>query len=360
MEISLTSILNATFFGNTLGQWTGLAVILVLSVVLSRVTIWRLSRSVKYFIKSDESKLDDLLVEAFDSPLFFLLILCGVWLGFNILSVSAGLASLFQRVWQFLFTLTMTWMASRLYGVFHVVYVVDYFYTRRGQLDKQLLDTLNSGVRTVIWVMGGLLAINSIGYDITAVIAGLAIAGLAVALAAQDTVANLFGGVTIFAQQPFKLGEVIEVGDIRGAVTSIGIRTTKLQDALGQDVVVPNRFFTQNPVRNISSRASYVVEALIPLSFSTSPELMERFIANLRGHLTKHPDLSEDVLVGVHGFERDAISVVCRVEIRKFVFADRRFAHEQAKQAAIRTEIHLLILREMEALGLSFASRTEM
>ncbi|MEJ5225439.1 MAG: mechanosensitive ion channel family protein [Anaerolineales bacterium] len=360
MEIGITSILNATFLGNTLGQWTGLAFVLVLSVVISRVAIWRLSRSVKFFIKSDESKLDDLLVDAFDSPLFFLLVLCGVWLGFNILSVSAGLAALFQRIWQFLFTLTMTWMISRLYGVFHVVYVVDYFYTRRGQLDKQLLDTLNSGVRTVIWVMGGLLAINSIGYDITAVIAGLAIAGLAVALAAQDTVANLFGGVTIFAQQPFKLGEVIEVGDIRGEVMSIGIRTTRLQDALGQDVVVPNRFFTQNPVRNISSRMSYVIETQIPLSFKTSPAMLEKFMDNLRAHLTRHPDLSENVTIGVHGFERDAITVACRAEIRKFDPADRRFANEQSKQSAVRSEVHLLILREMETLGLSFASRAEM
>lgn len=354
MDLSLPSILNATILGNTLGQWTGLAAVLVLSVVLSRITIWRLSRSVKYFIKPSESKLDDLLVEAFDSPLFSLLILCGVWLGFNILSVSPELAGLFQRVWQFLFTLTVTWMTSRMYGVFHVAYVVEYFHVRRGHLDKQLLDTLSSGVRTVIWAMGGLLAINSIGYDITAVIAGLAIAGLAIALAAQDTVANLFGGVTIFAQQPFKPGEVIEVGDIRGAVISIGIRTTKLQDALGQDVVVPNRFFTQNPVRNISSRAAYIVETVIPVNSGASPEGVERLMTSLGVHFRHHPDLV-GARLGVLGFERGAINIICRVEIRKFDAADRRFADEAAKLVTVRSDVHLLVMREMSAAGLAFA-----
>ncbi len=355
MELSLSAILNATILGNTLGQWAGLAVVLALSVVLSRFTIWRLSRSVKYFIKSSESKLDDLLVEAFDSPLFFLLILCGAWLGFNILSVSAGLALLFQRVWQFLFTLTVTWMISRTYGVFHIAYVVEHFHVRRGQLDKQLLDTMSSGVRTVIWVMGGLLAINSIGYDITAVIAGLAIAGLAIALAAQDTVANLFGGVTLFAQQPFKQGEIIEVGEIRGRVVSIGIRTTKMLDALGQEVMVPNRFFTQNPVRNISSRATYVVETTIPLHAATTPEGVEQFLTNLGAHFRNHPDLSAGARLGVLGFERNAINIVCRVEIKKFDPADRRYPDEHAKLLAMRSEVHLLILREMAAGGLTFA-----
>jgi len=355
MNIDFASPLNATILGNTLGQWAGLAIVLVLSVIASRVTVWRLNQSVKFFIKSEESKLDDLLVEAFDTPLFSMLILCGVWLGFNILSVSEELASLFLRTWQFLFTLAITWMVSRLYSVFHSVYVVDYFAKRHAQLDDQLLGTINSGVRTIIWVLGGLLALNNVGYDITAVIAGLAIAGLAVALAAQDTVSNLFGGVIIFAQQPFKTGETIDVNDIQGIVKTIGIRTTKILDDLGQEVLVPNRYFAQNPIRNISSRSSYVVKAVIPLDISTDPEQVEHFTSFLRTYIVKHPDLHDDCIVGVSGFDRNAINVEYRFEIRKFDEADTRFPDEASKLSAIRSEINMNILHEMKAMSVSFA-----
>ena len=349
-------IFYTTIFGNTLIQWAATAVIFVLSLVASRVTIGRLSKSVHYLTQNRSAGLDDLLVDALEQPLFFLMVLCGVCFGFGVLTVSPSFGSLFQRIWQFLFTLACTWMISRLYAVFHATYMVEYFQKRTAQVDGQLLKTFGSGVQAVIWVMGSLLALNNVGYDITAVIVGLAIAGLAIALAAQDFVANLFGGVTLFTQQPFKVQEHVEVGEMRGVVKQIGIRTTTLTDEQGHDILVPNRYFAQNPVKNISSRESYLVDAVLPLEIHSSPDKIDMLMGFMRSLPDRNHEILPDPVVGIVGIRNNAICIEYRFSIKKLGRPDR-YPTEYAKLSAIRTEVYMAVLNQMAALGLSLAEQ---
>jgi MscS family membrane protein len=350
-------MLQIQFLGNSILQWASLVGILGLSVVAGRVTIWRLNRAVRSLFDERDKNIDDLLTAAFEQPLFLMLVLCGVLLGFNILTVAPALADWFHKIWQGLFTITTTWMVSRLYDIVHFAYLVEQLQKKHAYFDDQLMSGLRTASKMVIWVLGIILALNNVGYDVTAVIAGLAIGGLAVALAAQDTVANLFGGVTIFAQQPFKMGDRIEVQDINGWVKTIGLRTTKLEDIHGQEITVPNKFLSQYPVKNASGRSSYVVNVVLPLNPTSNPETLEKFMLTVKDLLERCADLEQNRGVGIQGFERNAINVEFWYEIKRLAAGNaERYSNDYSRIVEIRSQLNLQVLAEMKTCGLEYAA----
>jgi MscS family membrane protein len=350
-------MLQVQIFGNSILQWASLVGILGLSVVAGRVTIWRLNKAVHSLFDERDKNVDDLLTSAFEQPLFLMLILCGVLLGFNILTVSPTLADWFRKIWQFLFTITTTWMVSRLYDIVHFAYLVEQLQKKHAYFDDQLMSGLRTAIKVVIWVLGFILALNNVGYDVTAVMAGLAIGGLAVALAAQDTVANLFGGVTIFAQQPFKMGDRIEVQGINGWVKLIGLRTTKLEDVHGQEITVPNKFLSQYPVKNTSGRSSYVVNVILPLNPAADPETLQKFTDSVKNLLEHCAGLEANRGVGIQGFERNAINVEFWYEIKRLTAGNaERYSDDYTQIVEVRSQINLQVLAEMKAWGLEYAA----
>ena len=101
----------------------------------------------------------------------------------------------------------------------------------------------------LIWIIGIIVALNNAGYDVMALIAGLGIGGLALAMAAKDTVANVFGGFTIFTDRPFSMGDRIVISGFDGTVKEIGIRSTRLQTLAGREVSIPNSKLCRFPGR---------------------------------------------------------------------------------------------------------------
>jgi MscS family membrane protein len=346
------NILHSAFLGNSLAQWGGLIVILTLSVVTSRVVIWRLGKSIRALSGDNSPHREDLLVEAFEQPLFFLLILLGVRVGFGILTVSAEWSDLFSRIWQFLFTIAVTWMVSRLYGWFHAGYILEYLRSRK--LDDQIAEGMESGIRALIWALGFIIALNNIGYDVTTIVIALAVIGLTMALAAQDTVANLFGGLTIFSQQPFRSGDRVNVKDIDGVVKSIGLRTTTMQDIYGQEVIVPNKFFTENPVRAHGHDEAHIVQATISLKHGTAPDEIEKLIEFMNALMQNNKALTDRYQVGVANISAVSIDIEARFGIRKPLVNEG--GDEYGRIVRIRSEVLLTILQEIKRRGIEFAA----
>ena len=137
-------------------------------------------------------------------------------------------------------------------------------------MDDQLLPVVRKGLRATIWILGILVALNNAGYNVGALLAGLGIGGLALAMAAKDTVANIFGGVTIFTDKPFKINERIKLGGFDGTITEIGIRSTRLKTLEGRVVTIPNAKFTGGMVENVSMEPSRKVVLNLGLVYDTA------------------------------------------------------------------------------------------
>ena len=137
---------------------------------------------------------------------------------------------------------------------------------------NQIGPILRKTVRSVVWILGVITAMNNAGFDVGALLAGVGIGGLAMAMAAKDFVANIFGGVTVFVDKPFKVGDRIVVDGIDGTVQEIGIRSSRLITLQGRMVTIPNNSFTNSPVENITAEPSRKVSVTLGLTYDTSPE----------------------------------------------------------------------------------------
>jgi MscS family membrane protein len=166
------------------------------------------------------------------------------------------------------------------------------------RIDDQAVPLLRKTLKVVLAVLSVVFVIQNLGYSVTSILAGIGIGGLALALAAQDSVANLFGSVVLFTDSPFQLGDEVEVDGLVGTVEEVGFRTTRVRTDDGSLVSVPNQTFTSSFITNYSARSARLVEFTFALAPAPTAAL-EAFLARSREAFAAHPDV-EPATVEVH------------------------------------------------------------
>lgn len=200
---------------------------------------------------------------------------------------------------------------------------------------------------TIFAIFGVLMVAQSLGADVKAFLAGLGIGGLAFALAAQDTLANVFGSVVVAVDQPFKIGEFVQIGSNAGAVEDIGLRSTRLRRADKALVVIPNKTVAAEPITNLSRFTQRRVEQVIGLTYSTKPDEMEALVEEIRRLILSHDQVDPtSVIVQFRDFSASSLDIWM-----VYVVKDPDFL----KHMQLRQKINLAIMREVDARGLSFA-----
>jgi MscS family membrane protein len=206
---------------------------------------------------------------------------------------------------------------------------------------------IKKALLSIFVVFGILIVAQSLGADVKAFLAGLGIGGLAVALAAQDTIANVFGSVIIAIDQPFKIGEFIQVGSNSGAVEDIGLRSTRLRRADKALVVIPNKTVAAEPIVNLSRFTQRRVEQTLGLTYDSKPEKIEKLVDEIRTLLMAQPELDKpSIIVQFTNLSASSLDVwvVYQTISPDFV------KHLQVKQ-----RINVAMMRLVESLGLAFA-----
>lgn len=160
-------------------------------------------------------------------------------------------------------------------------------------LDKQIAPLLSKSMRIFICVMGSLIFMQNLGINVTAVIAGLGVGGVAIAFAAQSTVANLFGTITILLDTPFKIGDRVRINTIEGSVEDIGFRSTRVRTASNTLVSIPNSMVANVQIDNLSEINSvYRFKTVLKLQLSTSADKLVNFSQNLIKSLEEDPKIN--------------------------------------------------------------------
>ncbi len=187
--------------------------------------------------------------------------------------------------------------------------------------------TLRVG-RFVVWVLGTVTVASELGFPVGSVITGLGIGGIAIALAAQKTVENLFGSVSILVDQPFRVGDTIRVDGVEGAVETVGLRSTRLRTADRSLVVLPNGKLADMRIESMSARDRTRFSTKLRVGSRAAPEQLAALVALLGQELGSHLKVRrEDVLVRLSSITDGAfeIDVACAVETTRFSeFADVR------------------------------------
>jgi len=244
--------------------------------------------------------------------------------------------------------LTIVWLLLLL-RIFDVVmlYMTHIAEKTTSKLDEQLMPILKKIGQIGLATIAILRILSLLDVNVTALIAGVSIGGLALALAAQDTVKNLIGSAMIFMDQPFQIGDWVEANGIAGTVVEVGFRTTRLQQIDSSIIAVPNGTIANAAVKNLGVRKYRLMNTLIGVTYDTPPELLEKFIEGLKEIILRHPAThKENFYVHFHELAGSSLNIYFRVSLEVTDFAGELKAKET---------ILFSIVRLAQALGISFA-----
>ena len=221
----------------------------------------------------------------------------------------------------------------------------------RTTLDVMIIPVVRKTLRTVTVILGLVQIAQQLSdKPITSILAGLGVGGLAVALAAQDTIKNFFGSLVIFGDHPFQMGDSVSVDGMEGTVEEVGMRSTRLRTADGHLVTIPNGELANKSIRNITKRSHIKRVANITVACDTPPEKMEQAVAIIKEELNRanekmHPDFPPRV----HFNDFNAASL--NIQVIYWFAPPDHWAFMDFDQA-----FNLAVLRRFNEEGIDFAS----
>ena len=308
--MTLPPFFDREFLGNPLSQYLLAALILLVGGALRRLlsrllsaVLFRLTK--RYTAGVSAAELHELLIQ----PLAILLLLATVYVAFGVLryplppGTAAG-----TEPWPkvallraFLLGLigTVTWVVLRL--VDFALLVVQRRNELRhtpgaARLDHQFLPFAKDLLKVLVIVVGIMVVLGQVfGVNVTALVGGLGIGGLAVAFAAKESLENLIASFTIFLDQPFGVGDLVTAGEVSGTVEKIGFRSTRLRTAEKSYLTVPNKSMIDKPLDNLSLRTSRRVGFSLTFDQKTTSAQLHAIIATAVAALKAHPLVTQDV-----------------------------------------------------------------
>jgi MscS family membrane protein len=335
--------------GNTVMRYVIAALFLVGAVLLRRVLTSLVFMSLRKVTARTKTTLDDKLLGAVEEPAAALVMVGGIFAALDVLKFAPETDRAIGYGSTVAFSLVIFWGLLRALDALldHAREIA----TRRQMSIATFMPWIKKTLLAVFVVVGVLIIIQSLGYNVTTVLQGLGIGGLAFALAAQDTIANLFGSIVVAIDQPFKLGEFVKIGDYLGLVEDLGLRSTKLRSLDKSLIVIPNKSVAAEAVINLSRFTQRRVEQVIGLTYDTTAEQMTAIVDEIRRIILAEGDVDPASLLC---YFRDYSASSLDIWI-VYVVRDPDFM----KHMELRQRVNLAIMRAVEARGLAFAFPTQ-
>jgi MscS family membrane protein len=346
-------VLKNTYYGNSVEQWLTMLVLFTGSILVARLVYWIFKNWAGRLTRKTATRVDDIILDMLEEPLTYILAITGIKYALLTLSMPEQTLNRIDYGYQFLVTLTIAWLFSRLYEAMHNEYLMPHAEHGGHGLGDNMLPLLRRAVKTIFWALGILIALNNVGYDVSTVIAGLGIGGIAFALAVQHTFSNIVSGINIFIDQHFKVGNRIQFR-LRnvlydGVVEEIGLRTTRIRSRYeGRRISVPNTILASNPVVNVETEHGRQVFTTYKLATDTPAEKIEWVMAELKAIIERHPDTKKDLIVSGLVNVNDVAS---EIMLLYWISPD-------ASNIKTRTAVNLEILKLFQNNGIRYADRT--
>jgi small-conductance mechanosensitive channel len=259
---------------------------LTLSFVIANVTNFILEKLRKKAEKT-ETKLDDIILNALGKPLYILILIAGIYYAIHQTPYLVDLMNQKDADYQyrkFILTIFGTWVVATLAK--NVVKEYGYELASRTEsvMDDRLVALADMSVMYIVWLIGIMIALKVIGYEITPLLTGMGIAGLALALAAQNVLTNVFGGVAITLDQLYKVGDRVEFGGVYGDIYEIKPRYTKIKTLNNTVITVPNSKVINDNIINYAIPDTTVrVKIPVSVAYGTDPKKVDGILLDIAG-----------------------------------------------------------------------------
>ncbi len=335
--------------GNTVTHYTIAALFLVGAFLLRRVVTTLLFGLLKRFASKTATTLDDKLFGALEGPVAALISVAGTVAALKVLKLSETSDMTVRYVSTVAFSVVVLWGLLRAFGALldHAQEVA----VQRQMGIAAFMPWIKKTLVVFFVIFGALLIAQSLGANVKAFLAGLGIGGLAFALAAQDTIANVFGSVVVAIDQPFKVGETVQIGGHTGMVEDIGLRSTRIRRVDRSMIVIPNKTVAGENIVNLSRFNGRRVEQVLGLTYDTTAAQMEELVGEVRRMLAAEEEIDPtSINVYFRDFSASSMDVWLTYNTRSPDFA---------RSMVLRQRLNLAFMRALEARGLSMAFPTQ-
>lgn len=305
------AFLNGTFFGNTILQYLIFFGYIAVAIVLGRIVYYFFKTIARAVTARTKTDFDDILIDILEEPLVFLLVVYGFYLGYHQLTLPEKVFNFFSQLDHNLVIIGFAWFGIAFIEKMITHYLAPLTSKTHTDLDDHLVPLIRKLVKTVLILLTILIVISNFGYNVSSVLAGLGIGGLAFALAAQDLLKNFFGGIAILTDKPFKLGDIIEVDKYTGSVVEIGLRSTRLKTGAGDFVTIPNMRIMENSTVNLKKYHNKAISFVLGLTYDTSSEKISKAkkiiedIVRKNKHTVKESVVTNFVLFNAYSLDID-------------------------------------------------------
>ena len=337
--------LSNVFFGNDHQSWlTALGVTIAILVglrLVEQVLIVRIQR----LTKKTDTFIDDVVIGALRKTKLVYLFIVSVYLGSLALTLPETIRTIDWRI-----LMVATWLQVGIWVSTGIqIWLEHYRASEEDGANRTTMNALSFLVRVVLWATVLLLILDNLGVDITALVTGLGIGGIAIALAVQNVLSDLFASLSIVLDKPFVNGDFIVVGDMAGSVEHVGIKTTRIRSISGEQLVFSNNDLLTSRIRNFGRMNQRRVVFSLGVTYQTPADKLERI-----------PGLIREVVEGQQHvrFDRSHFASYgdSALNFETVYYVE---SSDYAQHMDILQSVNLAIFRRFESEGIEFAYPTQ-
>ena len=347
--IHFQQIFDQTFAGISLFRIVSVLGILFLALLLKKIIAHLFTKTIFKAAQKTSSKMDDILLRNLNKPAEFLVLVLGCYLSVEILQLPTeptDVDKLARNALQVLFTFNLAWFC------YNTVSLLEHWlghWARRTEstLDDHLVPFIRKTLRVFIVFLAILMLVQNLGYSISGLLASLGLGGLAVALAAKDSLSNIFGSIMILLDRPFTIGDWIKADDLEGTVEEIGFRSTRIRTFAKTLITVPNSTLMNMSIDNFSRMPKRRIKLTIGITYDTNPQQMRQAVAAIKQMLREHPAIDQDFfLVNFTNFGASSLDIMVYCFTTSTIWGEYLDARE---------DVCLKIMETLGQLGLEIA-----
>ena len=336
-------------------QWVGLFLVIILALVSKTIIRFSLLLLLRILAKTSRKLGGNepgilALVKSTINPLSYIAAIALCFIALFVLQLQSTPLAISTTILKLLLGFCLIWLA---YRAAHYLseYARSLLFKRENKLNEQLAPLFSRSLKIFTVIAGILLTIQNLGINVASLLAGLGLGGLAFALAARDTVANLFGSLMIIFDRPFQIGDWIKIGDAEGNVEDIGFRSTRIRSFYNSIISIPNSEVASSQIDNMGARKYRRVYANLSITYDTPPPKVEAFLEGIKNIIKANSYTRKDyyhVIFKEYGDSGLIIMVYFYLRVEDW-----------STELLERQNVYLEIHRLAKDLGIEFAFPTQ-
>ncbi len=343
---AFNDLIKIKFLGITLLNWFLCFFIFIIFIIFRNIVIQYIFTKLKNFTSKTKTKIDDELLKIIEPSLRIIFITIGFYLSFQFIIRSPETYKIFIHIIKSLFIFSFFLALYRAEIIFTKI-IEKIFVKKNITVGLGYIPFFNKFIKFLVIIFGLIFLLQEWGYNIGAIITGLGIGGLAVALAARETLANFFGSLTILFDKPFQIGDWIVIGNIEGTVEDIGFRSTKIRTFAQALVTVPNSKVASEEIINWSKMGKRRIKFMLGVKYSTPVEKVKKAVNEIRKMLLEHPEIhKQTVFVYFNEFGESSLNI--------FLYFFTKTTNWQ-KYLEVREDVLIKIIEILNSLEIEIA-----